>query len=386
MRSYNWPLNVNNFSLLDKIKICSFILNPKSRWTQDSRVKDFENKFSKFVGSKYSIFVSSGSTANTLISMYLKDKKVQKNKNIVIFPSTTWITSVSPFLREGFTPKFIDVSTQDFCMDLDLLEVYLSQFSDRVACVFVTSLLGFVPDIERLKTISDSYNVKIMMDNCENTFGTFKGENVSKTFTSTTSTYFGHQIQSVEGGFVFTNSEEEYEYFLMARNHGMVRSLSNNKDKYSNKLVDPRFDFNILGNNFRNSDINAFIGSLDFERVPEYISKRKLLYNVFSSKLSNKYILPKIFSEREYVAFALPIICPDKTLKSKVLDYCEKSGIESRPVISGNLLRQTCLQNYENFRDFPVSEMLNENGMYVGLHCKLSEKNVEKLVKNLNSI
>ena len=113
-----------------------------------------------------------------------------------------------------------------------------------------------------------------MMDNCENTFGSFENQNISSFFTSTTSTYFGHQIQSVEGGFIFTNSKEEYEYFLMLRNHGMTRSLSE-PQKYNNPDVDSRFDFYCLGNNFRNSDIHAFIGLLDLKRIHKLKKKRE---------------------------------------------------------------------------------------------------------------
>jgi CDP-6-deoxy-D-xylo-4-hexulose-3-dehydrase len=385
MNNFNWPLNVNNFTLVDKLKICKFILNPLNRWTQDIQVKKFEEKFANYISKKYSVYVSSGSTANTLLAMYLKDTK--PNKKVIIFPSTTWITSVSPFLREGFSPKFIDVSLKDFSMDLDLLEIYLSEFSEKVACVFLTSLLGYVPDIDRLKFLEKTYNVKVMLDNCENTFGTYNRKNVSKEFTSTTSTYFGHQLQSIEGGFIFTDSEEEYNYFLMARNHGMVRSIPGDKSKYQNSLVDPRFDFNILGNNFRNTDLNAFIGQLDFKRLDSYIERRLELYTLFKTNLnSDKYVLPENFENRVHVPFSLPIICKNKEDKIKILNYCDAKKIETRPIISGNLLRQTCLKNYDNFSNYPVSEFLNENGLYIGLYSKLKNSQVENLVKDLNSI
>ena len=383
--NYFWPLNINNFSLLDKLRICSFILNPKSRWTQDKQVKSFELLFERYIGKKFSVFVSSGSTANTILAMYLRDSNT--TKNIVVFPSTTWITSVSPFIREGFTPKFIDVSLDDLSMNLDLLEIYLSQFADKVACVFITSLLGFTPDIDRLKFIEKTYNVKVMLDNCENTFGTFNGKNVSKEFTSTTSTYFGHQIQSIEGGFIFTDSEEEYNYFLMARNHGMVRSIQGDNSKYLNPLVDNRFDFNILGNNFRNTDLNAFIGKLDFKRIDSYTNKRLSLYNLYKSNLDkNKFILPKEFDNRVHVPFSLPIICKNKVTKALILNYCAQKGIETRPIISGNLLRQTCLKDYSEYHNYPISEFLNENGLYVGLYSKLSVDMVSNFVENINKL
>lgn len=377
-----WKLNDSNFNFLDRLKICSFFLKKKNFWTMSIKTQLFEKKMAEFIGSKYSVFVSSGSTANTILAMYLKDK-IQEGKKQIIFPSTTWTTSVSPFIREGFEPIFLDISLSDFCLDLDALEVYLSKHSNSVACIFITSLIGFVPDIKRLQEIEQKYQVKIMMDNCENTFGCFNKKNVSSFFTSTTSTYFGHQIQSVEGGFIFTNSQEEYEYFLMLRNHGMTRSVST-PQKYANLNVDSRFDFYCLGNNFRNSDIHAFIGLLDLKRISKLKQKRENLFKVYAENLLNfNYQIEK---EKQHSPFCLPIICTDEKQKQKIFTFCEKNQIETRPIISGNLLRQTCYSKYGEPENFPNSDYLHKYCFYVGLHYNVKENQILKLVKFINSI
>lgn len=377
-----WKLNDSNFNFLDRIKLCSFFLNAKNFWTMNKYTQIFEKKMSEYIGCKYSVFVSSGSTANTILAMYLRDHSdLQKNK--IIFPSTTWTTSVSPFIREGFEPVFIDVSLFDFCLDLDKLEEYLKENSNSVSCVFITSLIGFVPDVERLKKLSKNYKVKIMMDNCENTFGKFGDKNISSFFTSTTSTYFGHQIQSVEGGFIFTNSLKEYEYFLMLRNHGMTRSL-NKPQKYINKKVDSRFDFYCLGNNFRNSDIHAFIGLLDFKRINKLKNKREYLFNLYINNLSNfKY---KIEENKKHSPFCLPILCETKEEKNKIIEFCIQNKIETRPIISGNLLRQTCYNKFAKPENFPNSDYLHNYCFYVGLHYNVKDSQILNLVKFINSI
>lgn len=377
-----WPLNVDNFTFLDRLKICSFILNKNNKWTQNGLVNQFELKMAHFVGSKYAVFCSSGSTANTMVAMQLKDIS---SRNIVIFPSTTWTTSVTPFIREGFTPKFIDINLEDFSFNYHSLEKFLQTESASVAAIFATSLLGFVPNISKLVELSHRYNVKIMFDNCENTFGKFEEKNVSSFTTSTTSTYFGHHLQSVEGGFVFTNNQQEYEYLLMLRNHGMTRSVVDN-EKYLNKDVDSRFDFYCLGNNFRNCEIRSLIGMLDLKKADIHIAKRKYLYNVFASEVdSSKFILPETFENRDPVPFAFPIICKEFKMKKMGLDYCAANGIETRPIISGNLLRQTCFKKYGIAEEFPNSELLHHNGFYVGLHTKLKDNQVLELTDYLNS-
>jgi len=239
--------------------------------------------------------------------------------------------------------------------------------------------------------LAKNFNVKIFFDNCENTLGDFDGSNISSYFTSTTSTYFGHQLQSVEGGFLFTNSLEEYEYFLMQRNHGMTRSLKVyglSPEKYQNKNVNELFDFYSLGNNFRNTDINAFIGMLDLKRAKDYIKSRAALYSFYVKELScNKFYLPKSRQSSKDVPFCLPIICKQPNQIEKVIEICKELDIEYRPIISGFLGYQTCYKKYfAGNKDYPNSINLHENGIYVGLYSKLEKKKILQLTEKLNKI
>ena len=387
----NLPLNINNFSFLDKLKICKFILNDKNRWTQGNQVKNFEKKFSEYAGSKYAVFVSSGSTANELIAQYVKD--TCGSRNIVVLPSTTWQTSCSPWIKNGFKPHFIDISLEDFSIDKQKLLSFVKSFKDEIACIFPTSLIGFTPDMDFYKMLESEYGVKIMFDNCENTFGKYENKNISSFFTSSTSTYFGHQIQSVEGGFIFTNSEDEYKYFLINRNHGMVRSLDayNLKaENFENKLVDPLFDFYSLGSNYRNTDLNAFIGQLDFERVDVYEKSRDKFYSILKSKLNkSKFLLPEGRIKSKDCAFCFPIIFKDSNDRN--LDMakrlCNELGIEYRPIISGFLGYQTCYKKYfDSSINYKNSLKLHHDGFYIGLYHKMDLNLAKKFIKQLNKI
>jgi len=390
----NWPLNINNFSILDRISISLFILNFNNRWTQDKEVKKFEQKMADFIGTKYAIFVSSGSTANTLLAQYIKDHTNNfSERNQVIFPSLTWQTSCSPWIREGFDPVFIDISMEDFSIDKNKLLNYIEKNNKKVACVFPTSLIGYTQDIEILNIIKHKYKIPVFMDNCENTFGRYKNKNISSYFTSSTSTYFGHQLQSIEGGFIFTNDINEYEYFLMNRNHGMSRSLDGynlNKTKYLNTSVDPLFDFFSLGNNFRNTDLNAFIGQLDLKRADLYIKERIKKYKIYYNLLDkDKFFLPEYRHDNLDVPFCLPVIVKNsnKSIYKEAKNICKKYNIEYRPIISGFLGYQTCYKKY--FKDITQYEnaiYLHEYGFYVGLYSNLDIRYIKDFVKELNNL
>ncbi len=390
--AYTWPLAESNFTLWDKLQLCGFLLNPRSKWTQGDKVEEFERRMAAFVGAKYAVFVSSGSTANNLLAYYVWDTIVRGDKNVVVLPSITWQTSCSPWIHQGFQPVFIDVNRRDFSMDLEKLDKYLSQSADKVACVFITSLIGFVPDLTEIRRLAKKYKVRVMMDNCENTFGSYGGRNINSFFTSTTSTYFAHFLTSVEGGFIFTDSADEYAYFLMNRAHGMTRELDGKiPDKiaaeYRNKLVDRRFDFFSLGNNFRNSNIHAKIGLLDLRRAPEYIRRRLALYHIWRDTLSQeKFYLPPKSPERIDVPFCLPIISADVKLKQRALELCENLRVETRPLISGFLGFQRCFQNLLSPSEHPRAKALDKQTFYIGLNPSLSESKVETLAKILNRI
>jgi CDP-6-deoxy-D-xylo-4-hexulose-3-dehydrase len=397
-QEFKWPLNVNNFTWLDRLKIACFILNSKNRWTQGERVKKFEEQMAKYSNHSHSVFVSSGSTANTLLAMYAKENIMDKSsgKNVVVLPAVTWQTSCSPWIREGFEPRFIDVSFNDLSMDLDKLEEYLRFNANYVAVVFVTSLLGMRISYKRLKEIGIKYNVKIMIDECENTLNMKYNPDNYHGLTSTTSTYFGHQLQSIEGGFIFTNNLKEYEYFLMARNHGMTRSIEDplRKNIYLNPAVDERFDFNILGNNFRNTDLNAYIGSLDFKRINRYHLNRKTISFAFLSCLDKVRYFN--FEKNEFgPLFCLPIIINKmyfsyeeaRVMIAQAKRICRTLGIETRPIVSGNMVNQTAYKYLGlSPKDFPKAEWLDKCGFYVGLHDKLEISQVTKLVIELNKV
>ena len=227
-----------------------------------------------------------------------------------------------------------------------------------------------------------------MIDNCENTFGKYKNKNVSSFFTSTTSTYFGHQLQSVEGGFIFTNDKYEYEQFLMYRNHGMTRSVDkNDRHKYDNKKVDSQFDFYLLANNFRNSDIHAYIGLQDFNRIDKSKNKRIDLFNYFKSNVKENILDLPIQNQNSIdVLFCIPLIFKNINNKNIILNFCKENNIETRPIISGNLLKQTCYSKFEDYNEFKISEYIDVHGFYVGLHPKLKFSHIKRLVNQINKL
>lgn len=396
--AFKYPLNSDFFTVKDRLRLAKFALT-SNQFTMGKYVKEFEKKFAEFAGVKYALFVSSGSAANRILAMTLKDKKESTNskKNEIIFPSTTWTTSVSPFIREGFTPHFIDVNLNDFSFNYDKLEEYIKHNHKKVFALFPTAVLGFSPDITRLKSIANKYDISLLLDNCESMYSRFADKNLCSLLGSTSSTYFGHLLSSIEGGFVCTNDLNEFKYFVLLRNHGLSRSLDFYPEIFKdggaalkNPLTDPKFTFSILGDNLRNTEFNALVGLINLEKAPKNIKHRLYLYDIFYRDLDkNKYILPSGLDNARKgitnVPFCFPIISRKDNLDDIkfALDTC---GWESRPFISGNLLRHTPYQIYGDYHTFTNSEILNNQACYCGLHQGISPFDVVGLVNLLNNI
>lgn len=383
-----WKLNDDSMSIDGRKAIAELLLSGE-KLTQGEHVKKFEAEMAEFVGCSYAVFVSSGSAANSILSHYVKDVF---GGGIVVFQSTTWQTTCSPWIRDGFEPHFIDIQSKDLCFDEAKLEKYVKANANKIACVFPTSLIGFTPDMSFYAYLSRKYGIRVMFDNCENTFGNYNDMNASGIFTSTTSTYMGHQLQSIEGGFIFTNSLFEYEKFLMYRNHGMVRSIDNEDIAviYRNPNVHESFDFYCLGSNYRNTEVNALFGRLNLQRIEGSIKHREKIYNYFRDNLSDKYVLPEENEYTSHVPFCLPIIMRqcDEVMIDKIIDFCLANSIEYRPIVSGFLGYQTCYHQY--FRqdyddDYDTSIFLHNNSIYVGLHDRVTIEMVDELLRFLNN-
>ena len=119
MHKYNWPLMNNNINAGDKKALIKFIRST-DKFTQGKYVKKFEEKWSKWLGVKYSTFVNSGASANFLSLKILKE--IKKGKNEVILPAFTWNSDVVAVINSGFKPVFVDISLKNLALDEELVK------------------------------------------------------------------------------------------------------------------------------------------------------------------------------------------------------------------------------------------------------------------------
>ena len=359
----NWPLMGETITISDRLKMAYFTLTAK-KFTNGEKVKQFEQEWNKWLGSRHSLYVSSGSTANFLLVASVKELFGLKAGDKVLLPACTWVTNVAPIIQLGLEPVFVDINLDNFSFNIEQLKKIRNK--KDIKMIFVTHLLGFAGNHNELRNMFPS--ALIIDDVCESHGCEYNGDKVGKkSLGATYSFYFGHHMSTIEGGMVSTNSGDLYDIMRMKRGHGMARE-SRNFESYAHSYpdIDKQFLFMTDGYNFRNHEIPAVLGLNQLKRLDSMIGRRRQNYQSFVNIINQ---FPKIFYPLQdnpgNSSFCLPFVCRETTTMIRLKKLFTKCGIEYRPIVSGNLLRQPFLKDY-TLKDSTNVDLLHDNGVYIG--------------------
>lgn len=374
-----WPLMKDCITQEDKDSLVNFI-QTSNRYTNGPKVVEFEKQWSEWLGVKHSLFVSSGSTANFLLLSAMKRRYNLKDGDKVLVPSMTWVTNIAPVIQLGLKPIFCDVDNSNFSFDLEHM-AKLHQEHPDIRLVFVTHLFGIPAPINEFKKIIP--NAFYIEDCCESHGAEIYGQKVGTLSEgSTFSSYFGHHMTTVEGGFVSTDDDDLYELMRAKRSHGLARECS--PERYESYIkqypdVDKRFMFITDGYNFRNNEFGAVLGLSQLPRLDSMIKRRREICDEFVSILKMRPDFFHIPNFEGNSSFCLPFIVKDRYWRNELQEYLEENGIETRPLCSGNLLRQPFLSEYEPFKEFPKVDYLHYHGFFIGNNHLISNEDIRKL-------
>jgi CDP-6-deoxy-D-xylo-4-hexulose-3-dehydrase len=252
--------------------------------------------------------------------------------------------------------------------------------------LFVTHLLGFNALHPEMIASAERNGVILLEDCCEAHGARFLDKRVGSVgLASSFSFYFGHHISTIEGGIVSTSDAAFADHIRLIRAHGLARE-SHRFDEYRTRYpdIDPRFLFVEAGLNLRSTEINAFLGLRQLEVLDERIRQRNRNLEVFLEAAPD-------WLWRDYViegasSFALPLV-PHHTEDAQIVRaVVDKLGIESRPILGGNLLRHPFIEPYKVTVDratTPIADHVHRCGVYVGNGHHVTEEMVHTLTDAL---
>ena len=362
--------------------------------TQSNKVKEFEKKWSKWLGVKYSTFVNSGSSANFITLSILKIFNKNKKKNEIIVPTLTWASDISSVIMNGFKPVFVDINFENLSMNVDQV---LRKVSKKTLAVFMTHAQGFNGLNEKLIKNLKRKKIHLIEDVCESHGAKFTNKKLG-TFglISNFSFYYAHHLTTIEGGMICTNNKRVYELSRILRSHGMLRESGNksfeNKIKNKYRNLSPQFIFLYPSFNFRNTEIGAVIGLNQLKQLNKNNSIRSKNFKLFLKLIDGKKYW-KNFDIEGNSNYAFPIILRTKNIKKRDLfeKKLKEKGIEFRRgnAGGGNQLRQPYLKKFSkslNLRKYKNVDHIHFFGYYIGNYPALKKTKIIAIVNILNNI
>ena len=357
-------------------KVMENFLKARKYLNQSKYTRKFEKKFSKFLNSKYSIFVNSGSSANLLMAQVLLEGNYLKNK-VVVLPAVSWSTTVSPFLQLGYKIILCDCDKDNLGLCTDDLEKICKRYNPGL--VLIVNVLGHSNNNEKIKKLKKKYKFEFIEDNCES-LGSKTDKNVLGTtgLASSHSFYYGHHISTIEGGMVSTNDKKFYNLSLAIRSHGWARDLEKKfrlslEKKYKIDEFKSLFTFYYSGFNIRSTDFNASLGLEQIKKISKISKIREKNYKRYNQNLNSFWCQKsklKLLSSFGYATFVKNRIEVFRFLRSK--------KIQSRPLICGNMGQQPFIKKINKYNlNLKNAKFVDRYGIYLPNHANLSLKDVD---------
>ena len=352
------------------------------------KVKQFEKEVSTLFGKELGIMVNSGSSAN-LLTFEILD--IPENSE-VITPILTFATTLSPIIKKGLTPVFVDVEPETYIVNIDQIE---ESITSKTKALMIPSLLGNVPDMKRLRKITDDNNLIFIEDSADTLGATFDNVPTGKfSDVSTTSFYGSHIITAAgEGGMICCNDKKMDEKCRILRGWGRSSAINESEkieDRFSIELdsipYDSKFIFAEMGYNFLPTEISATFGLVQLKKLNKFAQIRQKNFEILNSFFMNEkfFKLPKQLPQvkTSWLAFPLTINSDAPFSRIEIVKYLESHGIQTRPVFTGNVLRQPAFKeiSYKNMGgEFDVANNIMKNSFLIGCNHGLNDEHLEKI-------
>ena len=359
-----------------KKETADFILNAPKLSMGDECAR-FETQFAKWQGRKYAVLFNSGSSANLALLQSMKNMQIIPEKAKVGFSALTFSTNVMPIIQMGFdaipidcTPETLNVMSYD-------LENFLES-GGEIDVLFISNMLGFAGDLDKIREMCIDRKILLIEDNCEALGSVLRDGEMTGNYghSSTFSFFVAHQMSTIEGGMVCTDDYVLAGMLKIVRANGWDRNLvpemqQSIRDIYGVSEYEAQYTFYDLGYNLRPTEITGFIGCKQLTYLNEIVLKREQNMCMLEETVKgNPDLIPPSHEHMFKVSnYAFPVICKSPELRQKDLDRFKAAGIETRPIMGGNITKQPFFLKYTGGKvhyDVPGAEKIRKCAFFCG--------------------
>ena len=345
----------------------------KNGWISSDgpEVRKFESEFSKFIGRKYSVAVSSGTAA---LEIAIKALGIKKNDEVLI-PNFTIISNALAVVKQQAKPVLVDCNLENWNIDINQLE---NKINKKTKAIIVTHIYSFANDMDKILKICRKNNIFVIEDAAEVIGLKYKNKKCgSFGDISTFSFYANKQITTGEGGMISVNKFDLYNKCKSLRNlcFGKLN----------------RFNHEDIGWNYRMTNIQAALGLSQIKNINKIVKKKIMIGRQYYKNLKlnkNLTILPPFISYSKNIYWVVGILIKNKKIKSSLLAIeLRKFGIMTRPFF-WPMHEQQIFKKMKLFKKskFPNSSYLARYGLYLPSYYNLNNKQIDYISSVVNNI
>jgi CDP-6-deoxy-D-xylo-4-hexulose-3-dehydrase len=352
------------------------------------RVRAMQERVARLFDKRHGIMVNSGSSANYLAVELLALPPGSE----VITPALTFATTVAPIVRNRLVPAFVDAAEGTYNIDVERIEAMITP---KTKAVMIPSLIGNLPDWDRIREIADARGLMVVEDSADTLGATLRGRSTgARSHISTTSFYGSHVINAAgNGGMVCVNDDELARRAILLRSWGRTSSLFVESESIENRFnieldgigYDAKFVFEELGYNVEPSEVGAAFGLVQLDKLEQNIVAREGNFQrqrAFFQRYEDWFILPRQLQAARtgWLAFPLTIRPGAPFTRRQMQIYFEERDIQTRPVFTGNILRQPAMKGVPaktNGNDYKIADQVMRGGVLLACHHGLTGDQID---------
>ena len=353
-------------------------------WQASEEASKMEQEASKFLGVKYGILTTSGSSAGLLALSALELPKGSE----VIISAVTFPTIFNIILQCGLVPVVVDAKVGTYGFDIEDVK---NAISPKTKVIIAIHPLGNPVDMPNLMKLVKKYEQKIcVIEDCCDALGSEIGRKKVGSFgdISFTSFHAAHIVSMGVGGGVFTNNKSVAQSVRMYRDWGRqadINKSENKKHKALPKDYNPRFIYEKIGYNFQILELQAAMGRVQLRKIDKIKKARKKNFDYLYKNLSKYPLqLPLWLKNADVCWFAFPITYEGD--RGKLLKHLEKNGIETRPMFSGRIDLHPAYQKskYKISGKLKGADYITKNSFWISVHPSLTKSDLKYIIKTFD--